>query len=217
MDKNDLKSMWRDAHYSNSEINFFKVNIEEAMRLKHSKVISKTLLDVKSKVLLNTLIFFIYVGLMIYALLYLKLNLSINSLVPLALAGIFLLITATSEFVRLLVLTKTADNFSLKESLLVFSKKLNRIKTTDFIIYLVSFYLSAILILFNYLKDIGGVKNFSLDTDIVPAPLLGILILMLLTVPWFIKYLNSKRYKKLFSNLMDSVHQLNDQSDTIGC
>jgi hypothetical protein len=217
MDKNDLKSMWQDTHYTNGEINFSKVSIEEAMSLKHSKVISRSLLDVKIKVLLYALIFLIYVGLMIYAFVYLRLNLSINSLVPLALVGIFLLITATSEFVRLLVLTKTADNLSLKASLLFFCKKLKRIKTTDFIIYMVFFYLSTIVIIYNYLTDIGGVKNLSWGNEIVPAPLLGILILMLLSVPWFIKYLNNQRYKKLFSNLMDSVHQLNDQSGTIGC
>ena len=91
------------------------------------------------------------------------------------------------------------------------------IKTTDFIIYLVFFYLSAILIIFNYLKDIGGVKNLSWDTGIVPVPLLGLLVIMLLSVPWFIKYQNNQRYKKLFSNLREAAHQLNDQSGTIGC
>lgn len=217
MDENDLKSMWREAHYTISENNFSKVSIEKAMRLKHSKVISKILLDVKLKVLLNTLIFLIYVGLMIYAFVYLRLNLSVNSLVPLALVGIFLLVTATSEFVRLLVLTKTADNLSLKASLLIFYKKLKRIKTTDFILYMIFFYSSVIMIIFNYLTDIGGVKNLSWGTEIVPVPLLGILILMLLSVPWFIKYQNNQRYKKLFSNLKESVHQLNDQSGTIGC
>jgi len=217
MDKNDLKSMWRDALNTKSESHFSKEGLEKTMALKHSKAISKSLLDVKLKVLLYTLIFLIYVGLMTYAFVYLRLNLSVNSLVPLMLVGVFLLVTATSEFVRLLVLTKTADNLSLKDSLLVFCKKLKRIKTTDFIIYMVFFYLSAILIVFNYLKDIGGVKNLSLDTEIVPVPLLGILILMLLSVPWFIKYLNHQRYKKLFSNLKESVHQLNDQSGTIDC
>src|SRR5665647_26553 len=185
MDKNDLKSMWRDAHYTKSESNFSKESLEKTMALKHSKAISKSLLDVKIKVLLNTLIFLIYVGLMIYAFVYLRLNLSVNSLVPLALVGIFLLVTATSEFVRLLVLTKTADNLSLKDSSVVFCKKLKRIKTTDFIIYMVFFYLSAILIVINYLKDIGGVKNLSWDTDIVPVPLLGILVIMLLFKPWY--------------------------------
>ena len=211
MDKNDLKSMWRDAHYKKSESNFSKESLEKTMVLKHSRVISKSLLDVKIKVLLYALIFLIYVGLMIYAFVYLRLNLSVNSLVPFALAGIFLLISATSEIVRLLVLTKTADNLSLKDSSLVFYKKLKRIKTTDFIIYLVIFYLFAILIIYNYLTDIGGVKNLSWHNEIVPLPLLGTIILMLLSVPWFIKYLNNRRYKKLFSDLNESVRQLSDQ------
>jgi len=211
MDKNDLKSMWRDARYTKSESNFSKESLEKTMALKHSKAISKSLLDVKIKVLLYALIFLIYIGLMIYAFVYLRLNLSVNSLVPLALAGIFLLICATSEIVRLLVLTKTADNLSLKDSSLVFYKKLKRIKTTDFIIYLVIFYLFAILIIYNYLTDIGGVKNLSWHNEIVPLPLLGTIILMLLSVPWFIKYLNNRRYKKLFSDLNESVRQLSDQ------
>src|SRR5664279_6455280 len=113
MDKDDLKSMWRDAHYKKSESNFSKESLEKTIALKHSRAISKSLLDIKIKVLLYSLIFLIYAGLMIYAFVYLRLNLSFNSLVPLVLVGIFLLITATSEFVRLLVLTKTADNLSL--------------------------------------------------------------------------------------------------------
>jgi hypothetical protein len=201
----------------NSEDTFSKVSIEKSMNLKHSKIISKSLLDVKLKVIIYALIFFIYAGLMIYAFVYLRLNLSFSSLIPLTLAGIFLLLTSTSECVRLSVLTKTADNLSLKDSLLVFSKKLKRIKTTDFIICLVFFYLSAVLIIFNFLTDIGGVKNLLWSNEIAPLPLLGILILMLLSVPWFIKYQNNKRYKKLFSNLRESIHQLNDQSGNIDC
>ena len=210
MNNSDLKSMWQDAHYKTSENYFSYDKLEEIMSLKHGKVISRSLLDLKLKILLYTLIFFIYLGLMIYAFIFLRLNISVKSIVPLALAGIFLLITATSEFLRFLVLTKTADNLSLKESSLVICKKLRRIKTTDFIIYILFFYLSAALIIYNYLTDIGGFKNFSLSNEMVPVPLLGILILMLLSVPWFIKYLNNHRYKKLFSDLMDSIHQLND-------
>jgi Flp pilus assembly protein TadB len=212
MDKDDLKLKWQDANYNTSENNLTNEGLEKTMALKHSRVISKSLLDVKIKVLLYALIFLIYTGLMIFAFVYFRLNLSVSSLVPLALAGIFLLINVTSEFVRLLVLTKTADNFSLKDSSLVFCKKLKRIKTADFIIWLVVFYLFTALIIYNYLTDIGGVKNLSWHNEIVPVPLLVILILMLLTVPWFIKYLNNQRYKKLFSDLNESVHELSDQS-----
>ena len=81
---------------------------------------------------------------------------------------------------------------------------------------MVFFYLSAILIIVNYLTDIKGIKNLSWGNEIVPLPLLVILILMLLSVPWFIKYQNNRRYKKLFLNLKESAHQLNDQPGTIG-
>jgi len=69
----------------------------------------------------------------------------------------------------------------------------------------------SILIIYNYLTDIGGVKNLSWHNEIVSLPLLGTIILMLLSVPWFIKYLNNRRYKKLFSDLNESVHQLSDK------
>jgi hypothetical protein len=215
MNENDLKSMWQEAHYTYRELNFSKVSVEKSITLKHCKAISKTLLNVKLKVLVYAMILFIYVGLMLYSLLYLRLNLSASSLVSLGLAGVFLLVNTTSEIVRFLILTKTADNMSVKESLMVFRRTLNRIKTTDFISYLVFFYLSIILILFNYLKDIGGVKNLSWDNEVLPVPLLGILILMLILIPWFIKYQHNQYYKKLYSNLDESARQLDDPAESL--
>ncbi len=209
MDKNDLKSMWHDAHKSNQEIIFDKVSIEKSITMNHSKAISKILSDVKLKILVYTLVLAIYIGLMLYALVYLGLSLSVNSLVPLSLAGLFLLINTTSEIKRLLVLTKTADNMPVKESLLFFRKKLNRIRTIDFLSYLIFLYLSAILIIFNYISDIGGVKNLSWSNKILPLPLLVFLILILLFFPWFIKYQHNQRYKKIYSNLNDSARLLN--------
>lgn len=209
MDKNDLKSMWHDAHKTNQEIIYDKVSIEKSITMNHSIAISKILSDVKLKILVYTLVLAIYIGLMLYALVYLGLNLSVYSLVPLSLAGLFLLINTTSEIKRLLVLTKTADNMPVKESLLFFRKKLNRIRTIDFLSYLIFLYLSAILIIFNYISDIGGVKNLSWSNKILPLPLLGFLILILLFIPWFIKYQHNQRYKKIYSSLNDSARLLN--------
>lgn len=209
MDKNDLKSMWHDAHKTNHEIIYDKISIEKSITMNHSIAISKILLDVKLKILVYTLVLAIYIGLMLYALVYLGLSLSVNSLVPLTLVGLFLLINTTSEIKRLLVLTKTADIMSVKESLLFFRKKLNRIRTIDFLSYLIFLYLSAILIIFNYISDIGGVKNLSRSNEILPLPLLGFLILIFLFIPWFIKYQHNQRYKKIYSNLNDSARLLN--------
>jgi hypothetical protein len=212
MDKNDLRSLWHDAHNSNQEIIYDKVNIEKSISMKHCKAISKILSDVKLKILFSAMGLVIYIGLMLYAFVYLDLVFSINSLIPLTLAGLFLIFITTSEIVRLLVLTKTADNMSVKESLLFFQKRLNRIRTFDFLSYLVILYLSAVLVIVNYISDIGGVKNLSFRNEIIPLPFLLFFILMLLLMPWFIKYLHNQRYRKIYFELNNSARILNEEA-----
>ncbi len=212
MDKNDLKSLWLDAHNSNQEIIYDKVNIEKSIILKHCKAIAKIISDVKLRILVSAMGLVIYIGLMFYAFVYLDLVLSINSIIPLALAGLFLIFITTSEIVRLLVLTKTADNMSVKESLLFFRKRLNRIRTFDFLSYLVILYLSAVLVIVNYISDIGGVKNLSFRNEIVPLPFLLFFILMLILMPWFIKYLHNQRYRKIYFELNNSARILNEEA-----
>jgi hypothetical protein len=145
---------------------------------------------------------------MVYAFVYLGLDLSVYSLVPLTLAGLFILTITTSEIFRLIVLKKSADDMSVKESLLFIRKKLDRIRTIDFLFYLVFLYLFAALIVYGYLKEIGGVENLSWDNEILPLPLLGIVILLLLLIPWFIKYQHNRRYKKVYLSLNKSARIL---------
>jgi len=71
------------------------------------------------------------------------------------------------------------------------------------------------LIIFNYLTDIGGVRNLSWGKEVVPIPLLGILILMLLLIPWFIKYQDNQNYRILYSNLNESARHLDVSSKAI--
>jgi len=211
MDKNELKKLWHDAHVINKESIYDKVSIQKSLSMNHSKSISKVLSDVKMKILLYLSVLIIFIGLMIYALGYLGLSLSMNSIIPLALVNIFLVIKTTSEIQRFKILTKTADNMSVKESLVFFRKKLDRIKITDFLAYLIFFYLLAILIIINYLSDINGIKNLSWSNEILPVPLLGFIILMLLITPWFNKYQHNQRYKNLYSNLKESVSILKEE------
>jgi hypothetical protein len=100
-------------------------------------------------------------------------------------------------------MTKTANNLSLKESILFFRKKLNRIKVIDFISYLLYFYTLTSLIIYNYINDIGGVKNLSWDNEI--QTLMLIVLLMLLSIPCLLKYQNNQRYKIIYSSLNDSA------------
>ena len=212
MDNNNLKSLWHDAHSSNQEIIYNKVNIEKSIGMKHCKTISKIISDVKLKIFVSAMGLVIYIGLMLYALVYLDLVLSIKSIIPLVLAGLFLTFITTSEIVRLLVLTKTDDNMSVKESLLFFRKRLNRIRMVDFMSYLVTLYLSTVLVIVNYISDIGGVKNLSFRNEIIPLPLLLFFILMLLLMPWFIKYLHNQRYIKIYFELNNSIRILNEEA-----
>ena len=62
------------------------------------------------------------------------------------------------------------------------------------------------------IPDIWGVKNLSWSNKILPLPLLGFLILILLFIPWFIKYQHNQRYKKIYSSLNDSARLLNIES-----
>jgi hypothetical protein len=210
MDKSDLKSMWRDVHITNQDANYDKVSIEKSIAMNHSKAISKIISDVKIKIFISATILIIYVGLMSYALIYLGLSLSASSLIPLTLAGLFLVFLTTSEIIRLLVLTKTADNMPVKEALLFFRKRLNRIRTFDFLSYLIILYLSAILIIINYLSDIGCASNLSLNNETLPFTLVGFLVFMLLLSPWLIRYQFNQRYKKIYETLNDSTNLLND-------
>lgn len=212
MDKNDLKSVWHDAHNSNHGIIYDKVNIEKSISMKHCNAISKILSDVKLKIIVSVMVLVIYIGLMLYAFVYLDLVLSINSIIPLALAGLFLIFITTSEIVRLLILTKTADNMSVKDSLIFFQKRLNRIRIFDFLTYLVILYLSAVLIIVNYIFDIVGVKNLSLQNEIIQLPFLLFFILVLLLLPWFIKYLHNQRYRKIYFELSNSARILNEEA-----
>jgi hypothetical protein len=208
MDKIDLKSMWDNAHLTSQDVIYDKVSVEKAITMNHCKSMSKILSDVKLKILVSTMILVIYIGLMVYAFVYLDLDLSVYSLVPLTLAGFFILTITTSEIIRLIVLAKSADNMSVKESLLFIRKKLDRIRTIDFLFYLVFLYLFAALIVHGYLTEIGGVANLSWDNEILPLPLLGIVILLLLIIPWFIKYQHNRRYKKVYLSLNKSARIL---------
>jgi hypothetical protein len=208
MDNTDLKSMWENAHFTSQDVIYDKVSVEKAITMNHCKAISKILSDVKLKILVSTMILVIYTSLMVYAFVYLGLDLSVYSLVPLTLAGLFILTITTSEIFRLIVLKKSADDMSVKESLLFIRKKLDRIRTIDFLFYLVFLYLFAALIVYGYLKEIGGVENLSWDNEILPLPLLGIVILLLLLIPWFIKYQHNRRYKKVYLSLNKSARIL---------
>jgi hypothetical protein len=122
--------------------------------------------------------------------------------------GLFFLIRTTSVINRFLVLTKTANGLTVKESVLLFRKKLKRIKIIDFASYLIYFYTLAIWSTCSYMKDIGGVKNLFWSNAF--QVLMLVVIIILLVIPWLIKYQHNQSYKELYSSLNDSADFLNE-------
>ena len=208
MENIDLKRMWQNANIQNNENISKEADIGEIIRMNHSKNTAKVLFDIKLKILLYSGFLTIFIGLMLYAIVYLGINFSINSIIPFTLVGLFLLISTTIKITRFFAFKGNEDNLPLKESQKYFCKKLNRMKTIDFLSYLILLYLSAILIIRGYIRDIGGFQNLS-ATNAMQFFIL-FLILMLLLTPWFIKYQNNQRYRKMDSDLNDSLSELND-------
>ena len=208
MDNNELKAMWQDVHSTCHEND--RINMEDVKGLNHSKIITGIISDQKLKILLYSIFLAIYGVLMAYAFVYLGLHISIYSKMPLSVAGLFILIKLTSEIYRYIALTKTADNKSISESLQFFQVELNKIKKIDFLSGLIFYSSFAIGTTLVYLKDIGGIKN--LPNSANSLPFLTVLILMLLFVPWIIKYQHNQRYKKLYESLSESSDFLKEES-----
>ena len=201
--------MWQNANAANHGDRSKEVNIEEIIRMNHSKTIAKVLSDIKLRIASYSVLSVIDIGLLFYAFVYLRLHLSLSLILPLLVVGLFFIIQTTIEINRYIVYTRNSDSLSLKESIIYFRKKLNQIKTIDFISYLILFYLLAIWIIKGYIRDINGIQNLS-GTNAM-QPFILFLILMLLLFPWLIKYQNNKQYRKTDSNLNDSTNQLKDE------
>jgi len=201
MENTDLNRMWQNAHIQNEGKISDGINIEEIIKMNHCKTISKIMSDIKLRILLYSLILSVFIGLMLYAIVYLGINFSINSIIPFTLVGLFLLISITMEINRYALLTRNADNLPVRASQNYFRKKLNRMKTIDFLSYLILLYLFAIQVIRGYILDIGGFKNLTGGNEFQPIILIFIIILLL--TPWFIKYQNNQRYRKTDLDLND--------------
>ena len=201
--------MWQNANAANYGDSSKEANIEEIIRMNHSKTIAKVLSDIKLRIISYSVLSVIDIGLLFYAFVYLGLHLSLSLILPLLVVGLFFIIQTTIEINRFIVYTRNSDSLSLKESIIYFRKKLNQIKTIDFISYLILFYLLAIWIIKGYIRDINGIQHLS-GTNAM-QPFILFLILMLLLFPWLIKYQNNRQYRKIDSNLNDSTNQLNNE------
>ncbi|WP_080904764.1 hypothetical protein [Parabacteroides sp. Marseille-P3160] len=198
MEKNDIKLMWQKINPVNSSLR--EIDIEEIIKKSHSKIILKTLNMQKTKMLIYSSVLIVYLGLMTYAFVILKLNLSIQAVIPLSLTGIFLFIRTIFEINGFRLLQSTKSDIAIKESIFSFKQKLNHVKMIEFISTLIYCYGWAIGIVWVVINDFNGLIKSLL-------PLLVLLILILLIIPWYIKYFHPQ-YKNLYTSLDNDIEFL---------
>lgn len=191
MEKNDIKQMWQKINPVDTSLN--EEDIEKIIKKSHCEIISKILHMQKLKILTYSFVLIIYVSLMIYAFIILKLNLSMQVVIPLLLAGLFLFVKTVFEINSFRLLQITESDISIKESIFFFKQRLNHIKMTEFISILIYCYGWAIGIGWVMINDFNGLIKSLL-------PLLVFLILIFLITPWYIKYFHPQ-YKNLYTSL----------------
>ena len=201
MEKEDIKLMWQKMNLADTSSS--EVNIKEIIKKSHSEIILKTLNMQKTKMLVYSSFLIIYTSLMVYAFIILKLNLSIQSVIPLSLTGLFLFTKTIFEINGFRLLQSTKSDIAIKESILSFKQKLNHVKMIEFIFTLIYCYGWAIGIIWVVINDFNGlIKSLQ--------PLLIFLILILLIIPWYIKYFHPQ-YKNLYSSLDKDIESLKSE------
>lgn len=191
MEKDDLKLLWKEI---NSDNHFpHEAEIKERISVNHSKRISEVLSLRKREMLVYCSIFFIFIALMIYAFVILKIVFSFSSLFVFSFTGMFLFFKTTHSISTFIILSKETKNTSVCEAVKSFSKMLKRIQLIDFLSNILFFYFLAAMLIIALYNEVEIMNNLSLITYII-----GI-IFILLFVPWLIKWLHGKRYKKSYS------------------
>lgn len=200
MEKDDLKLLWKELNPNNSCIN--ETEIKSAMNMKHSKRISEILSIRKKEMLVYSSIFIIFIILMIYAFLILNIHFSFFSCFLFSFVGMFLFFKTTHAISTFVVLSQESANISISDSVKLFSKMLKRIQLIDFIVNIIFFYTLAVMLMVVFSNEIEILNNLNLLVPII------CIILSLFLMPWLIKRLHNKRYKRFYFNLNNSIHDI---------
>lgn len=198
MENEDLRSFWQEIHTEDTSKSIPE-NIQTAIRMRHCRIISKILSDQKRKAWLYFVAFIVSLFLCIWDLtITTKLSLSLLTVTA------FLLFSAFSEISRFRLLSQSADTVSIKESTSLTRRKLARTQRINFVACLLFFYGTAIRFTIVFLNDYQALKELSL--------ILIVFVLILLVLPWLMKYQHSRQYKQYLSSLEKSISSLDDNS-----
>lgn len=203
MENDDLRSLWQEIHTTDTPKSALE-NIQKVIHMKHCRIISKILSSQKRKAWLYSVACIVLLILCIW-------DLTITTKLSLTLwtATAFLLFKTSSEINRFHLLTKSADTVSIKESTYLIRRQLNRIRRIDFAVYLFFFYGTAIRLTINFLNDYQVLKELTF--------ILIAFVLILLALPWFMKYQHSRQYKQYLFSLEKSLRSLDDVEIAQSC
>ncbi len=203
MNQNNLKSIWKLAHDSEA----FNLNNTETIRSiihkSHGHSFSKILKEIKLKILIYSASLLTLIGLVVYAFIYLKIELSSTIGLPFVCVGLFLIFKSSFEIVRYRILNNQKDNLSIKEASVYFSRRLKKIIKVDFIIYLALFYSMAIFFLLGFILNIGGLNTWAVSNNL--SEILLVFSLLLFVTPWLIRRTLNQRYKEVNISLNDTI------------
>lgn len=193
MEKDDLKLLWKEIHSEDSFNN--EGEIKKFINMKHSKRITEVLSLRKKEMLIYCSVLFLLIALMFYALVILKISFSFFSLFLFSFVGMFLFFKTTHSISTFVVLSKETKNISIIDASKSFSKMLKRIYLIDFFANILFFYTLIAMLIVTLYDEIEAMNNLNLLVPVIS------IIFILFLIPWLIKWLHSKRYKRFYSEL----------------
>lgn len=207
MEHYSFKAAWKKAHQLNEYRNL-EVDVLNAVITKsHCNIILKLIKDIKARILIYLFSIVTILGLMIYAFIFLKIQLSMAIGIPFLIVGLFLLFKLISEIVRFKILSNRNDELLIQEANIESSKKLKRIMRVDFLIVLSVFYLVGTLSILAYLFNFNELRSWSQSINL--SEVLIIFVLLLFLIPWSIRTTINQKYSALNQKLKKSIDYYN--------
>lgn len=209
MKENDIKSIWVNAHRTNQFVMESPYAIKKLMQKSHSGIILKIMKEFKIRIYIYSISLITILGITLYAFVFLKIRFPLSGILPFVAGSLFLTFKLISEIMRFNFFKGQDDNNSIKNSTINYKTRLKRIKLFDFYIILVLCYGIASLFTFGYLLNIGRIKVFFQSSE-----LLGLLIsfiILLLIIPWLMKFSVNKRYIQHDISLKSTMDYLDDK------
>ena len=203
MNQNNLKTIWKLAHDSETYNMSNPDTLLSIINKSHSSSLSKVMKEIKLMIFIYSISLLTLIGLIVYGFIYLKIESSTTIGLPFILAGLFLIFKLSSEIVKYNILNNQRDNLPLKEASIYFGKRLTNIIKVNFIVYLVLFYSMGIFFLLGLFLNIGGLKTWAISTNL--SGLLLTFSLLLFIIPWLMRKILNQRYKEVILNLNNSI------------